>query len=65
MTDESLIHRQLMRMHGFSLMSMVLTENIDDKDIARLASTAFKGLKFPLTWKGIGRDGQVEATDTK
>lgn len=33
MTEEISIHRQLMRMHGFSLMSMTLTDMADDRDV--------------------------------
>jgi histone-lysine N-methyltransferase SETD2 len=32
------VHRQLMRMHGFSLMYMVLTEMVDDRDTVLLVS---------------------------
>lgn len=38
MTDDGAMHRQLMRMHGFSLMYMVLTELADDKEIVLLVS---------------------------
>jgi histone-lysine N-methyltransferase SETD2 len=36
LTDELAVHRQLMRMHGFSLMSMVLTGMADDQGIVLL-----------------------------
>lgn len=38
MTDDGAMHRQLMRIHGFSLMYMVLTELADDKEIVLLVS---------------------------
>lgn len=40
MTEEPYIHRQLMRMHGFSLMSMVLTELVGDRNIIKLVCPA-------------------------
>lgn len=33
MTEDMSIHRQLMRMHGFSLMSMILTDMADDREV--------------------------------
>ena len=39
MTEEAYVHRQLMRMHGFSLMSMVLTELVAERDIVLLVSS--------------------------
>jgi len=38
MTEEPYIHRQLMRMHGFSLMSMVLTGLVAERSIVLLVS---------------------------
>ncbi len=39
MTEDEVVTRQLMRMHGFSLMWMVMTETPDDVDILRLVSS--------------------------
>jgi len=42
LTEEPYIHRQLMRMHGFSLMSMVLTELVTEPVIIRQVSLAVR-----------------------
>jgi hypothetical protein len=38
MTEDDAVKRQLMRMHGFSLMWTVMTESPEDTDILRLVS---------------------------
>lgn len=40
MTDDNTIHRQLIRMHGFSLMYMILTELSEERDLVLLVSRA-------------------------
>lgn len=38
MTGDHVVHRQLVRMHGFSLMSMILTELAGERDLVLLVS---------------------------
>jgi hypothetical protein len=45
MTEDPVIQRQMMRMHGFSLMAMILTDMQSDRDIVVLC------LQSLLNWK--------------
>jgi hypothetical protein len=36
MTQDKLVHRQLVRAHGFSMMSKILSEMADQRDILLL-----------------------------
>jgi len=45
MTEDPVVLRQLMRMHGFSLMSMILTDMAGDRNIVLLV------LQSLLNWK--------------
>lgn len=63
MTDDGIVHRQLMRMHGFSLMSMVLTELAEDKEIVKLVSSFRHTGEAWLTLEGFGGYEQVETPD--
>ncbi|KIR51964.1 histone-lysine N-methyltransferase, H3 lysine-36 specific [Cryptococcus gattii Ru294] len=58
MTDDGAMHRQLMRMHGFSLMYMVLTELADDKEIVLLALESMN--KWKLQIRNKIEDSNIE-----
>ncbi|OXM77986.1 histone-lysine N-methyltransferase, H3 lysine-36 specific [Cryptococcus neoformans Bt63] len=58
MTDDGAMHRQLMRMHGFSLMYMVLTELADDKEIVLLALESMN--KWKLQIRNKIEDSKIE-----
>ncbi|OCF43734.1 histone-lysine N-methyltransferase, H3 lysine-36 specific [Kwoniella heveanensis CBS 569] len=58
MTEEPMIQRQLMRMHGFSLMSMILTELADDREIILLALESMS--KWKLQIRNKIEDSNVE-----
>ncbi|WVQ94922.1 hypothetical protein IAU59_002008 [Kwoniella sp. CBS 9459] len=58
MTEEPMIQRQLLRMHGFSLMSMVLTELADDREIVLLALESMS--KWKLQIRNKIEDSKVE-----
>lgn len=38
MTDEPAVHRQLMRLHGFGIMTIILTDMAADRNIVLLVS---------------------------
>ncbi|KAL0247073.1 histone-lysine N-methyltransferase, H3 lysine-36 specific [Cryptococcus tetragattii IND107] len=58
MTDDGAMHRQLMRMHGFSLMYMVLTELADDREIVLLALESMN--KWKLQIRNKIEDSNIE-----
>ncbi|WVQ83668.1 hypothetical protein IAT38_005811 [Cryptococcus sp. DSM 104549] len=59
LTGEPFIHRQLMRMHGFSLMSRLLTELADNREIVLLALEGMT--KWKLQIRNKIEDSNVEA----
>lgn len=64
MTDDGAMHRQLMRMHGFSLMYMVLTELADDNEIVLLVSDEISTwISTAKHFIGSWEYEQVEASD--
>ncbi|WWD19848.1 hypothetical protein CI109_104315 [Kwoniella shandongensis] len=58
MTEEISIQRQLMRMHGFSLMNMILSELADDRETILLALESMK--KWKLQNRNKVEDSNVE-----
>ncbi|ODO05535.1 hypothetical protein I350_04586 [Cryptococcus amylolentus CBS 6273] len=57
-TEDPAIHRQLMRMHGFSMMFMVLTEMADDKEAVLLTLESMDQWKLQIRNKI--EDSQIE-----
>lgn len=53
LTDEMAVHRQLMRMHGFSLMYMVLTEMVDDRETVLLVGCCRSSDDLELTLQAL------------
>ncbi|KAL7424574.1 histone methyltransferase set2 [Cryptotrichosporon argae] len=58
MTEEGAIHRQLLRMHGFSLMTMILTGMAAEPDVARLALESMA--KWQISYRNKIEDSHVE-----
>ncbi|WWC91926.1 uncharacterized protein L201_006878 [Kwoniella dendrophila CBS 6074] len=58
MTEEPAVQRQLGRMHGFSLMSMVLAELADDREIVLLALESMS--KWKLQIRNKIEDSNIE-----
>ncbi|WVN89997.1 histone-lysine N-methyltransferase, H3 lysine-36 specific [Cryptococcus depauperatus CBS 7841] len=58
MTDEPTNHRQLMRMHGFSLMYMVLTDMADSPEIVLLVLESMN--KWKLQIRNKIEDSKIE-----
>ncbi|WVR09631.1 hypothetical protein IAU60_006704 [Kwoniella sp. DSM 27419] len=58
MTEEPAIQRQLGRMHGFSLMSMILSELADDREIVLLALESMS--KWKLQMRNKIEDSRIE-----
>lgn len=42
MSDDPVVHRGLMRMHGFSLMSIILNDLADDREIVLMVSSGYE-----------------------
>lgn len=62
-TDDAVVHRQLMRMHGFSLMSMVLNDLAEDK---LLVSTALEAMyQWKLQEKNKVEDSGIQESVEK
>ncbi|WVQ75628.1 hypothetical protein IAR50_005257 [Cryptococcus sp. DSM 104548] len=57
-TEDPAIHRQLMRMHGFSMMFMVLTEMADNKEVVLLTLESMDQWKLQIRNKI--EDSQIE-----
>lgn len=58
MSDDPVIQRQLMRMHGFSLMTMILTDLAADRNIVKLALESL--LSWKLTIRNKIEDSNIE-----
>ncbi|WOO81021.1 Histone-lysine N-methyltransferase, H3 lysine-36 specific [Vanrija pseudolonga] len=58
MTDEPVVQRQLMRMHGFSLMTMILTDMADNRDIVLLALESMD--RWKLTIRNKVEDSNIQ-----
>lgn len=58
MTDEPVAQRQLMRMHGFSLMTMILTDMADNRDIVLLALESME--RWKLTIRNKVEDSNIQ-----
>lgn len=65
MTEDMSIHRQLMRMHGFSLMSMILTDMAEDREVVLKARSRFAEPLHLLTGTGIAQHGEVEDSNSE
>ena len=62
MTDEPAVQRQLMRMHGFGLMNMVLTQLSQDRQVVLLVRGQRPRCHDLIT--GTRVYGQMEAANT-
>ncbi|TXT15823.1 hypothetical protein VHUM_00326 [Vanrija humicola] len=58
MTDEPVVQRQLMRMHGFSLMTMILTDMAENRDIVLLALESME--RWKLTIRNKVEDSNIQ-----
>ncbi|ORX40448.1 hypothetical protein BD324DRAFT_658455 [Kockovaella imperatae] len=58
MTEEPLIHRQLMRMHGFGLMNMALTQLAEEREVVLLALESMN--KWKLQIRNKIEDSNIE-----
>ncbi|KAG0146074.1 hypothetical protein CROQUDRAFT_44884 [Cronartium quercuum f. sp. fusiforme G11] len=62
-TDEPAVQKQLMRLHGFSMMSMVLNEYLEDQEIVKTTLEIL--LKWPLLTKNKLVSTNIEDTVMK
>ncbi|MBW0494768.1 hypothetical protein O181_034483 [Austropuccinia psidii MF-1] len=62
-TEDSAIQKQLMRLHGFSVMSMILNEHLKDQEIVKTTLEIL--LKWPLITKNKLVSTNIEETVMK
>jgi histone-lysine N-methyltransferase SETD2 len=60
MTDEPAVHRQLMRLHGFGIMTIILTDQANDRDIVLLALECLEKFKSTMTYRNKVEDSGIE-----
>ena len=60
MTDDNTIHRQLIRMHGLSLMYMILTELSEERDLVLLVS---RTVSLACRFEGSDEAGAAKYVD--
>lgn len=60
MTDEPAVHRQLMRLHGFGIMTIILTDMAKDHDIVLLALECLEKFKSTMTYRNKVEDSGIE-----
>ncbi|KAL1410857.1 histone methyltransferase set2 [Vanrija albida] len=58
MTDEPVVQRQLMRMHGFSLMTMILSDMAENRDVVLLALESME--RWKLTIRNKVEDSNIQ-----
>jgi hypothetical protein len=60
MTEDDKIHRQLIRMHGLSLMYMILTELSEHRELVLLVSLLKITIEMSADVVGTPRNDQME-----
>ncbi|BEJ11877.1 hypothetical protein CspHIS471_0203370 [Cutaneotrichosporon sp. HIS471] len=60
MTDEPAVHRQLMRLHGFGIMTIILTDQANDRDVVKLALECLDKFKSTMTYRNKVEDSGIE-----
>ncbi|CAK9780083.1 hypothetical protein CC85DRAFT_283658 [Cutaneotrichosporon oleaginosum] len=60
MTDEPAVHRQLMRLHGFGLMTIILTDQAQDRNMVSLALECLEKFKSTMTYRNKVEDSGIE-----